>query len=667
MRLPDLRFSLTLLTLLLAGSCALAQVGGNPGYDERPDPDDPDYDPTVDRRAGPQDQRRVAPDTFGVFLYRVDNPNREAAYRDSLLDGFQRFEPDRRADFDYATLGQIGSAAHPLRYTPVHRRGLQVGFRQFDLYQIDGENLNYYRLERPFTYLDYVRGSEQVDGRLRVKFSRNFADGVNLLLDYDKLTQEGRQDQYPNANLRNTNLATAVSVRPPGSRYSGYFSYTANTYDQRQNGGVVDPVVEDEGGVENPQNTVTLLQDTRLRHSYRQLTATQYLQFGGRRDTLTGRERRAFTLRHQLRVDNRRYRISSAAGQGAARDSFYRRRAELFLPDPRGNRSQLGHRILENTLSVSTFRRGRAADRATVQRDVVELGLTHQLHRLRRTEGSVSDSVVTNLLATGRLGLHPNERLSLDVSGQLNVVGQIGDYRIRADGLLDLGRAGKLELGFLNQLYAPDLVQQDYRLNGLPLYRNDFAKTLEARLEGAYTLPVVGVRAGVAYTLLTNYIYYGTDGLPRQAGGVSSVLQLTAERRFAFGNWTLDNRLLLQEADRSVFRLPQLYGEHSLYWRGRLFGVLNVNIGLDARFHTAYRPYYYNPVLQQFQLQDDTEAPFFVQVDPFFAMRVTKFRFFVKYIQANSLVAPDKLLFLAAENPYPDAAVRWGVSWRLLD
>jgi hypothetical protein len=123
----------------------------------------------------------------------------------------------------------------------------------------------------------------------------------------------------------------------------------------------------------------------------------------------------------------------------------------------------------------------------------------------------------------------------------------------------------------------------------------------------------------------------------------------------------------LQEADQDVFRLPRLYGEHSFYYSGKWFKVLNVNLGFDVRYASSFRPYYFNPVIQQFQLQDFEDRGFQVQVDPFFSMRVTRFRFFLKYVQANNLIQPEKLLYLTAEHPYPDEALRFGVSWRLLD
>lgn len=653
---------LTLLFVLLLSTCARAQILP-PTSNGDPEVGDPDYDPNQDRRGQPQEQRETIVDTFGIFTYRVDNPNVEGNWRDSLLDQFQRYEPGRKPAFDWATIGQLGGAAYRLRYEPEHRYGTEIGLRQFNLYQIDGRNLDYYRLEHPFTYLNYVRGTEQEDYQVGAKFSRNFADGVNLLIDYKRLSQQGDQDQYPGQNLRNTHVATGLSVRPPGSRYEGYFSFAANTYEQLQNGGIVDSSFANnkEGEIVNLENLDPYLEETRLRYSYRQVMATQSLQFGGRVDTLTGAEKRAFTLRHRLRIDNRRYRVSSSiSAQDTA--NFFNRFPDLLL-DLRGLRNQVEHNILENDLTISTFRRAKSGEAATVQKDVIEAGLNHIYHRVRQD----GDSTINNLIAHAKIGFRPSDRLSLLVNGQLNLVGQTGDYRIEGEGSLDLGIGGKLELRALNQLYAPDLLQQVYRINGSDLWNNRFGKTLELRLEGAYTLPVVKIRAGLAYSLLTNYVFFNEEGRPEQASDVNSLLQLTAERDFHFGKWNLNNRLLLQEADQDVFRLPRLYGEHSFYYSGKWFKVLNVNLGIDVRYASGFRPYYYNPIVQQFHLQDRQETGFQYQIDPFFSMRVTRFRFFVKYIQANNLWSPDELFYLTADHPYPDSAVRWGVSWRLLD
>ncbi|TXF91268.1 hypothetical protein FUA23_03325 [Neolewinella aurantiaca] len=660
------RYATVVFLLMVASGLLTGQII-DPSASTRPVEGDPDYDASEDRRGEPQEQREAIVDTFGIFNYTVDNPNSETNWRDSLLDGFQRYEPDRKVDFDYATIGQRGGAAYPLRYQALRRSGTTVGFRQFDLYQTTGSDLEYYRLEHPFTYLSHVRESEQEDSETIAQFSRNFADGVNMVIDYRRINQQGELDQYPGQALRNTHVATGFSIRPPGSKYSGFFSFAANTYEQLQNGGIVDSSFQRNevgGEISNIANLEPYLDETRLRYSYRELMATQYLQFGGKVDSISGRERRAFTLRHRFRYDSRRYRVSSEVLNPDNADtlSFYVDFPDLLL-DTRGVRNQISHKVIENDFTISTFRRGTSADKATVQKDVLEAGLTHMYHNIEQD----GDSTVNNLLAHARIGLRPNDNLNLLVSGQLNLVGQTGDYRVEGEGTLDLGKAGKLELKALNQLYAPDLVQQVYRLNGTTVWDNDFGKTLELRLEGAYTLPVVKIRAGLAYSLLNDYVFFNAEGRPEQASDVNSLLQLTLERDLHFGRWNLTNRLLLQEADQDVFRLPRIYGEHSFYFSGKWFKVLDVNFGLDLRYASAFSPYYYNPVIQQFQLQDRQSRSFQYQVDPFFSMRVTRFRFFVKYVQANNLVQPDNLLYLTADHPYPDEALRFGFSWRLLD
>lgn len=626
----------------------------------RYDPDDPDADLRGSRRAGPQNQRVAEKDTFGIFSFQVTNPNEEVPFSDSLLNGWQLYEPARSVPFDYATLGIQGSAAYPLRYTPRYRKGVDLGFHQYDLYQLTGETMNYYRQERPYTNLDFIQGTEQRDLMVNTQFSRNFADGVNFVLDYRRNSQRGTSDQYPNQSLRNTNLATGFWVNHANGKYDAFISFAANTYEQQQNGGIL-VLPEIDGPFATPLSATAYLSEAFLRQSHREWMATQYLQFGGKIDSL-GNNRRAFTLSHQLRLNTSVNRFSTP---NVLSDSSFYQRFPAFLADDRGQRSRIEHSTIENSFRLSTFRRSKSASQATVQKDVLEVGLTHLYERVRQEP---RDSVVNNLLLTARAGFRPSDRFRFVADGQLNLLGQIGDYRLSAVGELDLGKIGKLEVNFLNQLYTPTIVQEQFWLTGNSLYQNSFGKTVENRIEGAITLPVINVRVGAAYNLITNYIYFDAQGFPQQTSEVQNILQFTAERNLKFGRFNLDNRLLLQSANQDFIRLPSLMGEHSIYYAGKWFKVLNVNIGFDVRYFNGFRPYYFNPVHQQHQLQDEAATDFYAQVDGFFSMRVTRFRVFVKFVQLQQLLNNDaQLLQLTAGYPYPDSALRLGISWRLVD
>ncbi|MEM9837141.1 MAG: putative porin [Bacteroidota bacterium] len=644
-------------TLVVFANALTAQVI-DPADLQRYDPDDPEASVRGNRRAGPQQQREAFRDTFGIFAFQVSNPNEEVPFSDSLLNGWQKYEPARSLAFDYGTVGIFGGAAYPLRYQPIHRRGLDLGYHQFDLYQITGATMSYYRQQSPYTQLEFIQGSEQRDLSITTKFSRNFANGVNFVLDYRRISQLGNRDQYPTQNLRNTNLATGFWINHGGGKYDAFISFAANTYQQQQNGGIVE-LPDTEGQFATPLSATAFLSDGLLRESHREWMLTQYFQFGGRSDS-TGRVGRAFTLSHQLRLNNTANRTTIPT---ATADTSYFRRFPQFFADERGQRSRIEHATIENSFRLSTFRGGRSNTKARVQKDVLEVGLTHLYERVQQEP---RDSVANNLLLTARAGFRPSDNFRFVADGQLTLLGQTGDYRVSAVGEINLKKAGKLEVSFLNQLYTPSILQQQFWLTGRQIYQNDFAKTIENRIEGAITLPVVDIRLGAAYNLLTNYIYYDTEGLPQQTSTIQNILQLTAERDLTFGPIHLDNRLLLQSANQDFIRLPSLVGEHSLYYDGRWFKVLNVNLGFDFRYFNGFRPYYFNPIHQQFQLQDEDSNDFYLEADAFFSMRVTSFRFFIKYIQLNQ-IWNDQLLNLTADYPYPDSATRIGISWRLVN
>ncbi|PHI21110.1 hypothetical protein CEQ90_03550 [Lewinellaceae bacterium SD302] len=653
-----LRYLLLLSFLLSLGTAPSAQVL-DPADAGVLDPDDPDFDPDQDRRRQPQEQRQVELDTFGVFAFQVSNPNEETAFRDSLLDDFQAYDESRKVPFDYGTTGIVGGAAYPLLYRPRERLGLDLGLHQFDLYQRTGRTMSFYRQQRPYTNLKFVEGSEQRDIIVGAQFSRNFADGVNFVMDYHRISQRGQSDQYPNQNLRNTHVNTGFWIDHKKGKYDAFLSFAANTYEQNQNGGL--SALPNVGGdFDTPLSAEVYLEDGFLRQAHRQWMITQYLQFGGRTDSL-GRTGRAYTLSHEFELNNFYNRLTVPFNENDT--LFQEQRFPNLSTDIRGQRSVFDNRTIQNAVRLSTFRRGKSGDRATVQKDVLELGLIHQIHRLRQEPG---DSTINNLMATARVGFRPSDRFRVVADGRLNLADQLGDFQVKAAGQLDLERFGKLELDFFTQLSEPTVIDQVYNLTELPLYRNDFDKVLETRLAGAITLPVVNIRTGLAYNLITNYIYRDTSGLPQQIGAVQNILQLTAEKNIKIGVLNINNRMSFQLADRDEIRLPKFMGEHSIFYGGKWFGVLNVQFGVDLRYFDGFRPYYYNPVVQQFQLQDDQQTDFFLQADAFFSMRVTRFRFFYKWEQVNQLWSDD-LLYLVADNPFPDLAGRLGISWRLID
>ncbi len=602
-------------------------------------------------------------DTFGVFYFYGDNPSQEFAFSDSLLTNeYHQYDPVRRRDFEYMHLGTVGSAQMRQIYEPELHQGLDVGLHQYDLYLIRSTDLPFYRLEKPYTNLTYVQGSEQADGLLNAQFSRNFANGLNFSVDYNRLSQIGRSDQYPNQNRRNTNLATGMWYHSKNGKYDAFISYAANTFEQEDNGGVsAEPSVQGDLGT-SPASALVFLEDGETRHTHREFNYTHYYKFGGDTDTL-GRTSRAYTLNHQLIRLNSTYKFYDLYSDV---DTTFFQWFPDFLVDLRGQRFFLRHQKLTNSFRISTYKldRAKSDNEARRQRDLFEVGLTHHYHHLTQ---EAQDTILNDLIVTGKWNFSPSERIQLQTSGHLNLWNNAGDYRVQGKLLLDLKKAGTLKATFVNQLYSPDFLQAAFYLSQRKIWDNNFNRTLETSITASYRIPFLDMEVGGGYHLLNNFIYFDTLGLAQQTGVPISITQLTVRKDFEVGAFHLDNTFALQKASESTVRIPGIYGKHSLYYTGRWFKVLQVRLGVDLRYNDAYYAYYYNPVSGRFQLQDSQQIDFYPQLDAYFSMRIGKFRAFAKFDNLTTALNGNKLFYQTAYYPYPDGSLRIGINWRLVN
>jgi Putative porin len=612
--------------------------------------------------SGTQQQVQL-PDTFGLFALYADAPLEETAFSDSLLRNFQQYDPTRRQVFDDRHLGILGSAHQPIVYQPWLRNGFSVGLRQYERYQINGRTMPYFRLQRPHTLLSYVQGSEQEDGYLTARFSRNFSDGINFVVDYSRISQIGTVDQYPNQQNRITAIATGLRRISKNGRYDSFLSFAANTTEHKDNGGIrIPPANATEFAT--PSSATVFLADARTRYAQRELMYTQYYRVGGGSDS-TGSVRRGLSLMHQFVYNNATYKFRDAF---ATVDSFfYQYWYPALLPDDRGARYWIEHRLIENSFQLITYKpaNNKPAKEAQVSPDFLRLGLTHKYNDLRQEP---IDSLINNLLVTGKMQLSLGNRLRLTAAGQLDLWDQAGDYRVTGELFLDLKKAGNWRFRLNNQLYLPTLLQQQHWITQVAVWQNnDFSRTLETNLGAIYSLPASKLEIGGHYHLINNYIYFDTTGLPRQFSAALSILQLSLRKDFSLGPFILSNTLAWQNSSSEVLRLPAIFGKHSLFFDSRLFKNLEIQAGVDVRYTTSYFADYYNPLTGQFNRQDRQEVGFFPNADLFFSMKVTSFRAFVKWENATAAIRPGEWLQLTAFYPFPDAALRIGIHWRMLD
>ncbi len=647
-----------------------------------------------------------------MFYSFPGRPFEEFPFQDSLLDNrFFQQALERRSVREYKNLGVDGSAHQPIVYRSRVRRGMDVGFHQFDLYRVSVDSLAFFRLNQPYTNLAYYQGAEQNNGFFTAQFSRNFANGVNFALDYKRMSQLSELVQFPNQQTRNTALAAGLQVQK--RRYQAFAAFATNKTEQDEHGGIAE-----EPDRNDPFFTAgsadVFLNTAGTRHRISEYRYTHYLNLSvprlpkpipvpaprepvavdstlyddGRTDPAPDTTRQApafgfgrgaaprftspparepepagepvrqtFLVGHSLAYRTATFKFFDEQAGSAA--DYY----GDFLVDDRGVRHFVRQRTLENHFRLITYQPDSTVAReARSFRSGLELGVLHQLHWVRQEP---VDTTVNNLMLTGFWKVSPARGIALTVDGHFSLGSNAGDYRVHGELDMQLGKAWSFQALATNQLYSPNLIQRRFFVTQRQLWNNDFRKTLETNLEASVAHRKTGLRLTAGYHLLNQYIYFDTLGVARQTGVPVSIGQLMVQKNFRLGKFHLDNFLVFQTASEDVVRLPQWFGKHSLYFQGSLFKVLQTRIGVDLRYNSDYFSETFHPLTGNFRLQDEQEVLFYPSTDIYLGLRVTTFRAFFKWENISSLILTDRLFYQTAFYPYaPGSGFRLGIKWR---
>ena len=160
--------------------------------------------------------------------------------------------------------------------------------------------------------------------------------------------------------------------------------------------------------------------------------------------------------------------------------------------------------------------------------------------------------------------------------------------------------------------------------------------------------------------------YFDTDSKPQQANETINYLKIKANKAITVGKFTLDNTIMYQKVAKgdSLFRVPELVTRNTLYYADNWFkgNPLFVNIGVTFKYFTAYYANGYNPVLAEFNLQNDVKIGNYPTVDVFFNAQVRRTRLYLKVDNATSSFL-ERNYFSAPNYPYRDFTVRFGLVW----
>jgi len=624
-------------------------------------------------------QRDIEPDTFPMFFHFPGDKNKVYPFLDSsLTNNFHQHDPARKPSLEYFNLGFPGSPAYPIYYKPAQRKGFDLGLHAFDLYLLTADKVPAYSLKRAFTQTSFYQTGEQNDGFFGIQFSRNFAQGINFSIDYNRLNQIGNASHFSNQKSRTSSLGINFWIKPEKGRYESYLIMAQNGILQRENGGII--ALPDPGADFFSLSLATVqLKNGASEMKQQEFSIRQFFTILPRKpapvpvdsallnrvtDSLSLRPRPIplvkpdtlaggyLKLAHRLGWKNSFYLFYDDALTENNINTYYK----SFATDPRGLRNRIQANTLDNSLYIQT----QIGKKWIID---VEAGLSQQLHFLKLEPG---DSTVHNLSLDGSASLKYSERLSLSGKANFQILDNRGDYFISGDMKLGLGKWGNILLTAFNQLASPDLIQKQFFVSQRPIWENDFKRSLTTQIGGEMDISPFKSKVGLTLSVIDNAIYYNVDGKPAQVDAPVSILQSSYKQQIQIGKFSWEGIFVFQIANREeVLSLPRLWTRHTLSLNTRLFKVLETRMGVEFRYFTPFSTYTYFPLTAQFQLNGGNPDAPYPLLDAFASFKITKFRIFLKFEDISAAFMQTR--YSQVYRYYlPTGGLRFGFKWRFL-
>lgn len=611
------------------------------------------------------------PDTVRITYVLAENPGQEYIFSDTLLNQqFQQYDPARKRLLPYANLGNPGSAARPIVFEMQNRRGFDVGFHQYDIYNNTPEDIAFYTLKPAYTKAEYSQGNDQNDSRIDAVFGRKFAGGLSMSILYNRLIHSLENSAltlnqnifYPYQSARHTNIGLGLRFQSKNKRYDAFLRYNYNQNRAIDHGGIIASAVTDSllmngDTLEGASLPVYQPAETSVTNYTQQVISYTHYYDLGRVDSL-GNVKRSYQLSHEFQLTSSRYKFSETSPDTA----FY---SAFLITDNRGLRQYTELNAIENHFTISTSRSKENNKAVKKQSDLLKVGL---LQRQNKVQLEPIDTTIQNLFLTGQFNFAPNDRLNIQTYAHLGLWNQAGDYQIKGDFFLDLKQLGQLKLYANQQLFEPSLIQTRNYITETLLWDNDFRKTLETQIGGTWSRPAWKFSVTANYFLLNNYIYFDATFQPQQFTSAFSIGQLIIQKDIQFGRFHLDNIVTLQQNSTSaLLRLPTLMTQNSLYFEGYIFKKkMFTRIGLDLLLQSDYFADSYQPAIGQFYVQNTREVELYPAVDAFFNLKVDRFRAFFKMENLTSLLTTD-IYYQTPNFPQKEMYFRFGIVWMFLD
>ena len=577
------------------------------------------------------------PETALYTFERNIKYNQEEYFQvDTVLDNRHRYSIIDKREKKYQDLGNIGTALRSVFFQPNTSIGAQSGYNAYKDYRIEPDDIKYFDTKSPYANLDVIFGGNR-RSTVDVGFSRSDSTIWNVGFNFRRLTSD-KQVGNEVGTGDNHALSTAYNIYTrwrPSEKYQLLANISRIKHTVSETGGVRPLASGSIDDLFNQDSAFLWLNDA----------ATQEIHIN-------------YHLYHQYKIGNglQLYHAFDLTNQTVS-----------FNYNLGSNESEFFDAFLINDAETS--------DETAFNSIMNEGGV----------KGSVGTLFYNFYVKARQYRYNPKYLAAQGYNTEIYLGSYLRyDYKnnqLKFEGEYLLAKDYKVKASFENQFIQasyqrvrrqPSRLSEEYFGNHYE-WHNNFDPTNADEIRGMITWDrdTYFIRPYLSLTNVSKYIYFNQSKQPQQADG--SVQMLTPGANLGI---TLFKNLHL-EADWAytavtgdedqLFRIPELFGNGKIYYANFLFKrALQAEIGLDLHYQSAYKANAYDPIIQQFYVQDTFTVPEYWTSDIFINFKVGRVRIFAKLVFANQALTSGGYF----TSPYyigQPSVFDWGINWQFFD
>ncbi|MBS1918390.1 MAG: hypothetical protein JST87_19145 [Bacteroidetes bacterium] len=591
--------------------------------------------------------RTNAEDSITIHFRYLDS-SRLQQLDSSVFDFYKKIP----VPWNYIDLGNFGTAAKNLIFSPNMKSGWDEGLHGYDTYKFTAEETKFYTSTRPYAELGYMIGSK-AEQFIDIKFTQNIKSNWSWGFQYRLVNSPGT---FNSQNTNHNNYRVNSWYQSPNKRYQSFFVIVANRLGSSENGGLKNYNLIDSDAYSLKSNIPTNLNTNSAAsinifsstihtgNQYNNATFMYRQQYDiiGKKDSIVTDSTviplfyPQFRAEHTISYNTYNYKFFDQLPD----TNYYHTNYGILFPSPY---------IIQPTTPSDTFSRQDKWKQFENDFSLYQFPDSknpQQFIKVGATAEMFSGQFDSTNRSTYNIYIHgeyrnrtKNQKWDIEAYGKFYLSGyNAADYNASISLRRYISKqVGSLQLGFQNVDRSPSFIytRASSFSYGIP---QNFNKENSTNLFASIEQPKLHLKLTGNYYLVSNYMYFTQYAKENQESGLFNMLQVNAEKVTRLHkHWVWRAAVQLQQAAGSTpVHIPLILTRNQFGYEGNLgFRNLNLAFGLDFRYYTAYKADGYDPLTGQFFSQNDTTIHMHLpDIAAYVHLRI---RSFTAYIRAENL------------------------------